>query len=168
MMLSPEGLPVVVEEVDMPVDWVHKHVKTVLWMLVVTGVKPILVPLDRINSEHLSETPDLLGVWIFGNTDQVFVKKFYAFKVFRNVVLKLVHSSTDGDMLEKLKDKFLLVFVFVELFISFDVLILHSLFPEQSFSKLVSKVDALKCFFVILFDITTFAANSDFVEDIEK
>jgi hypothetical protein len=103
----------VVEEVDMPVDWINKHVKAVLWVVVVTGVKSILVTLDRINSKYLTEAPDFLGIWIFGYTDQVFVKKFHAFKVLRDIVLILVHSTTDGDMLEKFEDEFLLVLVFM-------------------------------------------------------
>lgn len=68
-----------VEEVDMPIDWVNKYVEAVLRMVIIACVKSILITLDGINSEHLPEAPNFLCIWILSDADQVFVEGLYTF-----------------------------------------------------------------------------------------
>ena len=85
---------------------------------------------------------NLLGVWILGHTNQIFVEEFHALQVFSHILFVLVASTTDHNMLKELEDKLFLVLVFVQGLLGLDVLILHGFFPEHSLYQLVAERDA--------------------------
>ena len=85
-----------IEKVNVPIDWVYEDVEAVLRVVIILGgIKSILKSLNAIDSEHLREAFNLLGVWVLGNTYKVLVEVFHCVQVWLNGILILTSSSTD-------------------------------------------------------------------------
>ena len=61
--------PLIIEEVDVPVDWVDNDVETVLRMIVllITVEHLGIVAIDLVDPEHMRVALDFLGVGVLGH-----------------------------------------------------------------------------------------------------
>ena len=98
----------------MPVHWVDQYIQKVLGMILKTNLSPVVV-LDPRNSEREALCLDFASFLVLGHRNEVLVEVLSLSQIFGHIVVKLAHTSTYHQELEKSEYKLVLVFVLLKL-----------------------------------------------------
>ena len=119
----------------MPLERVYDDIGEVLGMLLTAGQTFTVRCGDRVDPEGHRHGLDLICVLVLGHAHQVFVHVLCCFHVLSHTLFELVKSAPKRDELHEFEDKFVLIFVLLQLIV---VLVL---LEEKTGLQLVSALD---------------------------